>query len=103
MLFFLFACIGNLTYVLSIFAYDPHCRGKHGHCKAGEASDIYAQYILMNASWIAGSLGTLFLDLAIFAQFFVYREKDNWEVVRDEDEESVDQRPLLDREDSEYP
>ncbi|KZF20254.1 PQ-loop-domain-containing protein [Xylona heveae TC161] len=29
MLFFLFACIGNLTYVLSIFAYSPRCYKFH--------------------------------------------------------------------------
>ncbi|KAG9236548.1 PQ loop repeat-domain-containing protein [Amylocarpus encephaloides] len=75
MLFFLFACIGNLTYVLSIFAYEPHCSGKHGNCAPGAAARLYGQYIGVNASWLAGSLGTLFLDLGIFAQFFVYREQ----------------------------
>jgi len=72
MLFFLFACIGNLTYVLSIFAYEAHCRGKHGKCREGEAASIYGRYILVNASWLLGSFGTLILDLAIFAQFFLY-------------------------------
>ena len=105
MLFFLFACIGNLTYVLSIFAYDPHCHGKRGRCEPGEAGQIYARYILMNASWIAGSLGTLFLDMGIFAQFFLYREREEWEAVseeRERRESERDQRPLLEREDSEY-
>ncbi|KAF4630718.1 hypothetical protein G7Y89_g7411 [Cudoniella acicularis] len=72
-LFFLFACIGNLTYVLSIFAYEPHC---HGKCAPGEAASDYGKYIAVNASWLAGSLGTLMLDLGIFAQFFIYRERD---------------------------
>lgn len=78
-LFFLFACIGNLTYVLSIFAFDPVCsRYKHGHwkeitCKHGEASAIYGRYILVNLSWLLGSLGTLFLDFGVFVQFFMYR------------------------------
>lgn len=74
MLFFLFACLGNLTYVLSIFAYDARCSGKHGRCADGERAAVYWRYIGVNASWLAGSLGTLFLDLAIFAQFFLYRE-----------------------------
>ena len=78
-LFFLFACIGNLTYVLSIFAFEPICsRHTRGHwressCKAGEASAIYGQYILVNLSWLIGSLGTLFLDFAVFVQFWIYR------------------------------
>lgn len=79
MLFFLFACIGNLTYVLSIFAYEQHCQGKHGRCAKGEALSVYGRYIAVNASWLAGSLGTLFLDLGIFAQFFLYREQDDVE------------------------
>jgi solute carrier family 66 (lysosomal lysine-arginine transporter), member 1 len=81
LLFFLFACIGNLTYDMSIFAYSPVCH-RPGHCGDGEAKAIYARYILVNASWIAGSLGTLVLDLAIFAQFFLYMKKD-------EDDEDV--------------
>nr|POE72762.1 putative vacuolar amino acid transporter ypq3 [Quercus suber] len=78
-LFFLFACIGNLTYVLSIFAYEPMCsRHRHGHwhesrCGPGEARAVYGRYILVNTSWLAGSLGTLFLDFAVFVQFFMYR------------------------------
>jgi len=78
MLFFLFACIGNLTYVLSIFAYEPHCSGRHGRCREGEAASVYGRYIAVNASWLAGSLGTLFLDLGIFAQFFLYREQEEF-------------------------
>lgn len=76
LLFFLFACIGNLTYVMSIFAYSPICR-KPGHCKAGEASAIYMRYIAVNTSWIVGSLGTLLLDMAIFVQFFLYQKSDD--------------------------
>lgn len=77
-LFFLFACIGNLTYVCSILAYEPVCsRHRHGHwqessCKPGEASAIYGRYILVNLSWLIGSLGTLFLDFAVFVQFWIY-------------------------------
>lgn len=75
LLFFLFACIGNLTYDMSIFAYSPVCRHP-GHCEPGEAKTLYLRYIAVNASWIAGSLGTLLLDLAIFVQFFLYKKDD---------------------------
>ncbi|KAG7142503.1 vacuolar amino acid transporter YPQ1 like protein [Verticillium longisporum] len=112
MLFFLFACLGNLTYVLSIFAYDPHC-GRHG-CAPGHG---YARYILVNLSWLAGSMGTLLLDMGIFVQFFLYRKDDDdddkYEGDEDEDEEEADghsidqdrwdQRPLLARGDTSYP
>jgi solute carrier family 66 (lysosomal lysine-arginine transporter), member 1 len=81
LLFFLFACIGNLTYDMSIFAYDPNplCfeGGAVGLCGQGEAQRIYAKYLAVNASWIAGSLGTLFLDMAIFVQFFLYRKDED--------------------------
>ncbi|KAF4997944.1 hypothetical protein FDECE_11937 [Fusarium decemcellulare] len=118
MLFFLFACLGNITYVLSIFAYEPKC--KHDECKRGEASHIYGRYILVNLSWLAGSLVTLFLDLGVFAQYFMYskpengngngrqRPNNNVEDEEDDDDESIDedrwdQRPLLQRGDSMYP
>ncbi|KAH9219310.1 PQ loop repeat-domain-containing protein [Leptodontidium sp. 2 PMI_412] len=103
MLFFLFACIGNLTYVLSIFAYEPHCTGRRGRCAHGEAGAIYGRYILINASWLAGSLGTLFLDMGIFAQFFIYRDVPVLVESAVENgharTESRDSRPLLERED----
>jgi solute carrier family 66 (lysosomal lysine-arginine transporter), member 1 len=76
LLFFLFACIGNLTYVMSIFAYTPVCRHPE-HCRSGETAYIYGRYILVNTSWIVGSAGTLFLDLAIFWQFFLYKKDDH--------------------------
>lgn len=80
-LFFLFACVGNLTYVFSIFAYEPSCAGvadgeKHddgGFCEGGEWGRTYARFMVVNASWILGSAGTLVLDLMIFAQFCRYR------------------------------
>ncbi|SMQ53725.1 unnamed protein product [Zymoseptoria tritici ST99CH_3D1] len=78
-LFFLFACIGNLTFVCSILAFEPICSQHHrghwrkSHCQPGEAPAIYGQYILVNLSWLIGSLGTLFLDFAVFVQFFMYR------------------------------
>lgn len=118
MLFFLFACLGNITYVLSIFAYDPKC--KHSECKPGEARHIYGKYILVNLSWLAGSLVTLFLDLGVFAQYFMYSkpeapntptrrrisgdltEEDEYDDDASIDEDSWDQRPLLQRGDSVY-
>jgi hypothetical protein len=75
MLFFLFACIGNLTYVLSILAYKPICRVP-GHCKTGEAKGIYGKYIAVNLSWLLGSFGTLMLDGFVFVQYFMYRKED---------------------------
>lgn len=59
-MFFLFACIGNLTYVISILAID-----------------MSRHYILINSSWLTGSLGTLVLDLTIFVQFFIYNESNS--------------------------
>ena len=78
MLFFIFACMGNLTYILSIFAFSPGCE-ERGRCRMGEAGAIYGRYMLVNASWLLGSAGTLFLDFAIFAQFFVYRDRGDGE------------------------
>ena len=82
MLFFLFACAGNLTYVMSILAYEPGCarfeiydRGKGG-CESGEWARGYGQNILLNASWLIGSAGTLLLDLMVFSQFWLYRDQE---------------------------
>ncbi|KAL4991609.1 PQ loop repeat-domain-containing protein [Aspergillus falconensis] len=72
-LFFLFACIGNLTYVFSILAYSPVC-GRPRHCEPGEVGKLYGRYILVNLSWLVGSFGTLFLDMCIFIQFFIYKD-----------------------------
>ena len=84
LLFFLFACVGNLTYVLSIFAYEPDCARVQGSaigvgavaedgCRGGEWREEYGRYILVNTSWLVGSAGTLVLDLCIFGQFWLYR------------------------------
>ncbi|CAD6592770.1 MAG: hypothetical protein ASARMPREDX12_006446 [Alectoria sarmentosa] len=81
MLFFLFACVGNLTYVMSIFAYEPGCARFENYddvrsgCESGEWARGYGQYILLNASWLIGSAGTLLLDLMIFGQFWIYRDQ----------------------------
>ncbi|KAJ6444800.1 PQ loop repeat family protein [Purpureocillium lavendulum] len=117
MLFFLFACLGNITYVLSIFAYDPKCPG--GTCEPGEASHIYGRYILVNLSWLAGSLVTLLMDIGVFVQYFIYKTEDDEDLdTRDVFEETPwpdsrrgsgehqhqhqqwDHRPLLQRGDS---
>jgi len=45
LLFFLFACLGNITYVLSIVSLSLDLR-----------------YLFVNLSWLAGSAGTLLLD-----------------------------------------
>ncbi|KAF2718945.1 PQ-loop-domain-containing protein [Polychaeton citri CBS 116435] len=88
-LFFIFACIGNLTYVCSIFAFEPICsehyhgRWHESHCKPGEVGAIYGKYILVNLSWLIGSLGTLVLDFAVFLQFFVYRNNGSAASARD--------------------
>ena len=77
MLFFLFACVGNLTYVLSIFAYEPSCARiatfSDTGCNYGDYGREYGRYILLNTSWLIGSGGTLLLDLMIFGQFWIYR------------------------------
>lgn len=75
MLFFLFACIGNLTYVLSIVAYEPKCQ--HKHCREGEARSLYGRYFLVNLSWLLGSFGTLLLDAGVFVQYFLYKQRDD--------------------------
>ncbi|KAK3901670.1 PQ loop repeat-domain-containing protein [Staphylotrichum tortipilum] len=95
-LFFLFACLGNLTYVLSILAFDPVCAGEDGKCEQGEALAIYWQYVLVNMSWLAGSAGTLLLDGAIFVQFFLYSKAE--EDLGDEcssEGESSDEEPCV--------
>ncbi|KAL8938289.1 MAG: hypothetical protein Q9216_003978 [Gyalolechia sp. 2 TL-2023] len=79
MLFFLFACVGNLTYVMSIFAYEPGCAKMEqeyaaSRCDGGEWAREYSRYVLINTSWLIGSAGTLLLDLMIFVQFWIYRK-----------------------------
>lgn len=80
---------------------------------------IYGRYIAVNASWLAGSAGTLVLDGCIFAQFFLYRERDEQEngavengsggvngtgvaVQNGHTRRDSDARPLLERGDSNY-
>jgi len=86
MLFFVFACVGNLTYVLSIFAYSPVCAAPQ-HCQPGEQKEIYLKYITVNLSWFIGSFGTLVLDMGVFIQFFLYGKGD--QALSDENESAV--------------
>lgn len=74
LLFIMYACLGNITYDMSIFTFSPqtHCFDGPGECEKGEASAIYRRYLAINASWIIGSLGALLLDLVVFFQFFLY-------------------------------
>jgi len=87
MLFFLFACIGNATYVLSIMAYNPVCK-EIGHCEPGESGNLYYRYFLTNLSWLLGSFGTLILDGGVFMQFFMY-QKDEFSDSEEEDEDAI--------------
>jgi hypothetical protein len=83
-LFFLFAGIGNLTYVMSILAYN-------GGGDGGWDREKYTKYIAVNASWLLGSVGTLVLDTAIFVQFFIYSgDEPSSEQDTDEEEEESD-------------
>lgn len=56
-LFFLLACLGNVTFVLSLLSIS-----------------LNKKYILVNLSWLIGSSGTLFMDFMILCQFFYYGE-----------------------------
>ncbi|KAI9635285.1 PQ loop repeat-domain-containing protein [Dioszegia hungarica] len=75
---FFFTITGNLTYSASILApsLDP-------------------KYILANASWLAGALLTVFLDIFVMAQFAVYgwqdkkRAQEGKGLQHDEEEDSA--------------
>ncbi|KAF8425608.1 PQ loop repeat protein [Tirmania nivea] len=84
LLFFLFACLGNLTYVISIIAYVPNDadNGKW----TPEVSQRYWRHIIINASWVLGSVGTLVLDII----FIWYRDVgDEYEYESLSDSESI--------------
>lgn len=70
-LFFLFACLGNVTYVVSILAVST---GRN--------------YLLVNSSWLIGSFGTLAEDFIIFCQFFMYNK--GVADIEDDEEDSED-------------
>lgn len=66
-LFFLLACLGNITFVLSVLSIS-----------------LDKKYILVNLSWLIGSSGTLFMDFMILCQFFYYGEKETDNVIEEE-------------------
>lgn len=88
MLFFLFACIGNLAYVMSVLAYEPICRHP-SRCVKGEVAALYLRYFIINLSWLIGSFGTLGLDAGVFVQYFLYQKR-NQDVVDDDNQAIVD-------------
>lgn len=57
LLFFLFSTLGNLTYAGQILFYRND-----------------SEYVMLNLSWLVGSLGTIFEDCIIFLQFFMYKD-----------------------------
>lgn len=98
-MFFLFACLGNVTYFLSILAYEPACARDEGGCEEGEASRVYARYLLVNLSWLIGSIGCLGFDFGILLQFIRYSEANelaNELVTERVTEREGERRPLLD-------
>lgn len=54
---FVFAVAGNLTYVASILFKSTE-----------------REYLIESASWLVGSLGTVFLDFVVLGQFIAYRK-----------------------------
>ncbi|OBT68797.1 hypothetical protein VE03_02122 [Pseudogymnoascus sp. 23342-1-I1] len=90
-MFFLFACLGNVTYFLSILAYEPACVRDEGGCEEGEASRVYGRYLLVNLSWLIGSIGCLGFDFGILLQFIRYSGANERVIERD-----GERRPLLD-------
>jgi hypothetical protein len=89
MLFFLFACIGNVTYALSILAYDPQCEKGPKHCEPGEVAFLYSRNFWVNFSWLLGSLGSLMLDLGVFVQYFMYLRDDDESSDEEDDEQTA--------------
>ncbi|CAI5759009.1 unnamed protein product [Candida verbasci] len=66
LLFFLFSTLGNLTYAGQILFYR---------------SDL--KYVVLNLSWLLGSIGTIVEDAIIFIQFYIYRENSATESIED--------------------
>lgn len=57
LLFFMFSTLGNLTYSAQILFYRND-----------------AQYVLLNLSWLLGSMGTILEDSIIFLQFYMFKD-----------------------------
>jgi solute carrier family 66 (lysosomal lysine-arginine transporter), member 1 len=70
LLFFILSLLGNLTYGAGILCHSTE-----------------RQYVLKNLPWLIGSLGTMFEDITIFAQFHMYRKVG--------DESSVPEQAIL--------
>ncbi|RLV85470.1 putative vacuolar amino acid transporter YPQ3 [Meyerozyma sp. JA9] len=66
LLFFLLSTLGNITYAGQILFYR---------------SD--SQYILLNLSWLLGSIGTISEDIFIFLQFYMYKNSKHEAVAGD--------------------
>jgi len=56
LLFFLLSLLGNFTYGAGILCHS-----------------LDRQYIMTNLPWLIGSLGTIFEDVMIYVQFYMYR------------------------------
>jgi uncharacterized protein with PQ loop repeat len=63
LLFFLFSTLGNITYAGQILFFR---------------SDY--NYIVLNMSWLLGSVGTIFEDSIIFLQFYLYKDNDHFAI-----------------------
>lgn len=64
LLFFLLSTLGNITYAGQILFYRTD-----------------SQYVLLNLSWLLGSLGTILEDVFIFLQFYMYKDRKHEAVV----------------------
>lgn len=60
LLFFLFACLGNMLFITSLLVMS-----------------LDSSYLIVNLSWLLGSSGTLLMDMVIFIQFFIYDSDDS--------------------------
>ncbi|GME71293.1 unnamed protein product [[Candida] boidinii] len=68
LLFFMFSTLGNITYGLQILFFRNDYK-----------------YVLLNLSWLLGSIGTIFEDGIIFAQFYLYKKHKTHSSVFDEE------------------
>ncbi|KAM0790300.1 hypothetical protein ACM66B_005601 [Microbotryomycetes sp. NB124-2] len=75
LMMFAFAVLGNVTYVASILLQS-----------------VSADHLLINASWLVGSGGTIFLDFIVLGQFVYYskaRQQDVKVFSNDEEDDQV--------------
>lgn len=66
-LFFMFACLGNVMFVISILVQS-----------------LSWQYLLINASWLMSSIGALSQDFLIMTQFWLYEKKNDEDLFYEE-------------------